>query len=250
MLAQCAHSLNFQRSLDFVHLRHTSGRVNSRFLLAALPLALVLSHSAHAQTWSTVGDVSVTGPRDMAYDNVGKQLYVTTDAGRVQVFNLPARTANGSIQVGTNLRGIDISPDRAKLAVGNSDGGRISIISLPSREVTHYPLTSASGSGGTTSCAFIDNNRLVVGGRVLDLATGVFAAYGQSFYSEGIVAANASRSVIAFTEAGSSGGVAGTYEPLGGHTNLRGQRMVHLRRRGFSFRKPDRRPDLQRLLRL
>jgi hypothetical protein len=152
----------------------------------------------------------------MAYDNVGKQLYVTTDAGRVQVFNLPARTANGSIQVGTNLRGIDISPDRAKLAVGNSDGGRISIISLPSREVTHYPLTSASGSGGTTSCAFIDNNRLVVGGRVLDLATGVFAAYGQSFYSEGIVAANASRSVIAFTEAGSSGGVAGTYEPQAG----------------------------------
>jgi hypothetical protein len=149
----------------------------------------------------------------MAYDNVGKQLYVTTDAGRVQVFNLPERTTNGSIQVGTNLRGIDISPDRTKLVVGNSDGGRISIISLPSREVTHYPLNSSFGSGGTTSCAFIDNNRLVVGGRVLDIATGVFSSMGQSFYSEGIVAANASRSAIAFTEPGISSGVAGTYYP-------------------------------------
>ena len=64
-----------------------------------------------------LGDVTVTGSRDMAYDHQGKQLYVTTDAGAVQVFTLPTRTANGSIQVGTNLKGIDISPDRTKLAI-------------------------------------------------------------------------------------------------------------------------------------
>jgi Divergent InlB B-repeat domain/Bacterial TSP3 repeat len=172
-----------------------------------------LSITAHAQTWSTLGDVNVTGSRDMAYDHLGKQLYVTTDAGAVQVFTLPARTANGSIQVGTNLKGIDISPDRTKLAVGNSDGGRVSIISLPSRAVTHYPISTGSGSGSTFSCAFIDNNTLVVGGRVLNLTTATITNLGYSFYGEGIVAPSATRNAIGFTEPGISSGTAGIYDP-------------------------------------
>ncbi|MBB5353022.1 hypothetical protein HNR46_003275 [Haloferula luteola] len=190
------------------------GAMETACCMAGILLALGMP-TAKGESWRTLGDVAVDGARDMAYDPTAQTLYVSTDEGKLQTFQLPSMEPAGAIQIGTHLRGLDLSPDHSKLAVGNSDNGRISILHLPEGTVEHFPLEASYGSGTVNSCAFLNNEEVMVGARVLNLQSGDARSVSTSYYGVGIVAANADRQVIAFTEPGISSGTAGLLEADG-----------------------------------
>jgi DNA-binding beta-propeller fold protein YncE len=125
----------------------------------------------------------IPGARDLAFDDVGDRLYVSTDSGTVEAFDLATQSLLPSLRVGSSLRGIDVTADGSTLYAADPltgpAQGVYDKVRLSDGSVT--PLRYPMDYGGDTQAnelavaangkVVTDNGSLIVGLRVYDVAT-------------------------------------------------------------------------------
>jgi len=101
----------------------------------------LLVSSAAAQ--STL--ISVSTRRDHIFDPTRNALYITTNNGLVQRYDLATNALLTPWTVGTSLFGVDITPDASALYAGDSVSGVLRKVALPSGTVSSLNYTLDSG---------------------------------------------------------------------------------------------------------
>jgi hypothetical protein len=130
--------------------------------------------------------IPVSNRRDLVFDPTRDLLYITTNSGQVQRYDVASQTLLAPYNVGTSLNGADITPDgSALLATENQTSGSQGVlheVDLNSGSVTDITYNLAFLEGGTWDVAAANNGKAFfstrfqgsgwVPFRQLDLTTG------------------------------------------------------------------------------
>lgn len=178
--------------------------------------------------------IPVTNHRDMVFDPTRNLLYITTDDGDLERFDLTTQTLLNPIQVGNVLNGADITPDGSQLVIAEDVIGQgqgfVHLLDLSDNEVSTVAYELDFGEIGAWDIAVGANGTAFVttdyGGsgwtplRELDLATGTFTArtdslgsgFGGEVRQNTRIQRSADRSFFTFTEPNISSGPIFTYD--------------------------------------
>jgi hypothetical protein len=133
---------------------------DGRYLALATPSGIRI-FSVAAGTPSPAPSPSLTTRRDMIFDHAGQYLYLTTDNGLVERFNLANRTVDIVADLGGKLNGMDIAPDDSYLLVGQDNigiaQGMLQKVNLITGQVTNLNYPRSSYEGGTWDVAIGSN---------------------------------------------------------------------------------------------
>ena len=177
--------------------------------------------------------IPVSNHQDIVFDATRDLLYITTDDGDLERFNLNTQTLLNPIDVGNVLNGADITPDGSQLVIAEdvTSGGQglVHLVDLTDNSVNTAAYTLEFGEIGAWDIAVSSDNTAFVttdfGGsgwtplRELDLSTGTFSTLTEASGSgpNGAVRQNtriqrsADRSLFSFTEPNISSGPIFTY---------------------------------------
>jgi sugar lactone lactonase YvrE len=128
--------------------------------------------------------IPVRNRRDLVFDPTRDLLYITTDSGLVQRYDVANQKLLSPWKVGTSLNGADITPDGSTLYVADfqtsQSQGVLHQVDLNSGSVTDVAYDLSAGEGGTWDVAVANNGKAFfstlgsgsVPFRQLDLSTG------------------------------------------------------------------------------
>jgi hypothetical protein len=101
--------------------------------------------------------IDVNGPRDIVFDNLRNLLYVSTEAGKIERFDLSANQFLSSVTVGGSPHGMDITVDYSALYVADTElsggNGVVHKIDMSSLNVTDLTYTVGENEDGSYDIA-------------------------------------------------------------------------------------------------
>ena len=222
--------LDFETTLTF----NLTVTVDDGQLTNSAAVTIDLTDVAEAPVPIINGLIPVTNHQDMVFDPTRELLYITTDDGKVERFDLKTQSLLSRIHVGDVLNGADITPDGTQLVVAEDvsgqDQGFVHLVDLTDNTVSTVAYTLDFGEIGAWDIAVGSNGSAFVttdyGGsgwtslRELDLTTGTFTArtdslgsgFGGEVRQNTRIQRSADRSLLLFTEANISSGPIFTYD--------------------------------------
>jgi len=185
--------------------------------------AIFVASAAHGQF------VAAANRIDMAFDDLRCVLYITNGNELVRYDN-KNQTVLAPLPLGTDLKGIAVSPDYSMLAVADDatsgTDNMVFLVDLETNAVTTLTFTRVGLESGTFSVAFAGDGQLLIssdfGGsgnvplRLYDPASNTTTTVA-TIRQRSMLAASADGSVVGFEESNSSGGPFGRYRTSDGN---------------------------------
>lgn len=136
------------------------------------------------------GLIPVTNHQDLVFDPTRDMLYITTDDGKLERFDLNTQSLLSRIHIGDVLNGADITPDGNQLVIAedviSEEQGFVHLVNLNDNSVSTVAYSLDFGEIGAWDISASSNESAFVttdyGGsgstplRELDLTTGIFTA--------------------------------------------------------------------------
>lgn len=164
--------------------------------------------------------ISAPNRVDMVHDSKRNLLFITS-GGQILRYDLKAQQFLTPVQLGGNLKGIDLSPDGDTLAVADDGQIGIFLVAIPTGNRQRVSFTPSFGERGTFSVAYgSDGNILVTSSfngsgwvplRKYEPVSGNVTIIDSGISQNTMLSASADRSIIGFAESNSSDGPWGRY---------------------------------------
>ncbi len=178
--------------------------------------------------------IPVANRRDLIFDEIRNQLYITTSDGKVQRYDVATQTLLPSWTIGTSLNGGDITADGTALYIAENQTGTsqgyIYKVALDTGNVTTLPYSLNSGEAGAWDVAIGPQGRGIVSTRYsgsgsvplrqLDLNTDTLSVrsdvptYFHTVQQDTLISRGVDRTSFFLTEANSSAGPILTYNAI------------------------------------
>jgi Ca2+-binding RTX toxin-like protein len=169
----------------------------------------------------------------------GGAAYVTGRDGYLSVIDTDSGAVKAHLKVGSQLGGIELSPDGRYLAIAEhevadatgslSDArgtAKVHVVDLQTGTVTDYATTVTNFTLGFADVAFLTNGKLVLTHdgagsgntaiEILDLSTGAFDLSSKSYYQSSMLKVSADHQTVLLSTLGLSAGVLATLTLDGG----------------------------------
>lgn len=164
------------------------------------------------QTTSFSSNQFISSPDrlDIVHDAKRGLLYISTEHGVVQRYDLIQKKFISSFTVGGRPFMMDLSPNQDRLIVANTGGPWFSLIDLKTDAVSRVNLSTGSSDKISISAVFKDDSTYAYSVSSFDSIKGVPNSLSSSL-NNAVLSISADRSTIGYVETGISGGGAGRY---------------------------------------